>query len=284
MNQVLYDFINNIKNDRRINTYDEAATKQCIILRLLTSLNWDTFNIDEVKPEYSMNGKRVDYSLRINGQNKVFIEVKKIGVELDNHQEQLLNYSFKEGIKLSILTNGITWWLYLPLHEGSWEQRKFYTIDLLQQNTNDIIDKFNDFLSKDNIINGKAIKNAEDIYHGQQKFNVLNKTIPKAWNKIIEQKDELLIELINDVTEKLCGFKADTELIESFLNNFKNQLIVHSNNPLPQNTNHNLLSQNDHQTKSYSSNDTEIVTGNNDYTGKYPVSFWFVNNKFEVKS
>lgn len=283
MNQVLNDFINTIKTDRRINSYDEAATKQGIILRILSALQWDTFNIDEVKPEYSMNGKRVDYSLRINGQNKVFIEVKKIGIDLENHQEQLLNYSFKEGVKLSILTNGITWWLYLPLHEGSWEQRKFYTIDLLQQNTDDIINKLYDFLLKENIINGKAVKNAEDIYHGQQKFNVLNDSIPKAWNKLIEQKDDLLIELINDFTEKLCGFKADYEMIENFLNANKNQFIVYSNINKPSNCMNHITPQNDYQPIN-NSNFSETISGINDYTGKNPFSFWFKNNKFDVKS
>ena len=170
--------------------------------------------------------------LRISNANKAFIEVKKIGEELENHQEQLLNYSFQEGVKLATLTNGVTWWFYLPLHEGSWEQRKFYTIDILDQESKDIVSKLVNFLSKDNITSGKAIQNAEAIYEGQQKLNILKETLPKAWNKIIDEADDLLIDLINETAEKLCGFKAATELVEQFLSRHKDHLIISATPPM----------------------------------------------------
>jgi len=228
MQNQLISFIENLKRDRRVTSFDEAATKQAVVLRIFSLLGWDAFNIDEVTPEYSIAGKRVDYSLRINNINKAFIEVKKTSEDLESYhnQEQLLNYSFQEGVKLSVLTNGITWWFYLPLHEGSWEQRKFYTIDIIQQDSQDIASKFMDFLCKDNIMTGEAIQNAEAIYKGQQKINILRDTLPKAWNKIIEEADELLIDLINDTTEKLCGYKADSEMIEKFLSKHKGHFII----------------------------------------------------------
>ena len=177
-------------------------------------------------PEYSVGGRRVDYSLRINNVNKVFIEVKKIGEELDNHQAQLLNYSFQEGVKLAILTNGITWWFYLPLQEGSWDQRKFYTIDMLQQEPDDIASKFMSFLSKENIANDKAFENAKIVYKGQQKQKILKRMLPKAWNKIITDPDESLVELLKETTEKMCGHKADNEFIKQFLSKNKNQFLI----------------------------------------------------------
>ncbi|HLG30534.1 MAG TPA: hypothetical protein VI387_10015 [Candidatus Brocadiales bacterium] len=226
MKEQLLSFIENIRVDKRINSFDEAATKQGIILPLLSKLGWDVFNIDEVKPEQEAGGGNVDYALRLNNSNKVFIEVKRPSEDLENHQEQLLDYSFKKGVKLAILTNGLTWWFYLPLHEGSWHERKFYTIDMLQQEPDDIANKFIDFLSKENINNGKAVENAENIYKGQQKQNILRETLHKAWNKIINEPDELLLDLINDTTEKLCGYKADSELIEQFLSTNKSQFLL----------------------------------------------------------
>jgi len=226
MQYKLKSFIESLKGDRRIISFDEAATKQVVVLKILSLLGWEIFNIDKVTPEYSVGGKWVDYSLRINNANKVFIEVKRIGEELENHQEQLLNYSFQEGIKISILTNGVTWWFYLPLHEGSWEQRKFYTIDVLQQEPEDVTSKFIDFISYDNIDSGNAVQNAEAIYKGQQKQNVLKDTLPKAWNKIISEPDELLIELISETAEKFCGYKADNGLVEQFLSSYRGQLMI----------------------------------------------------------
>ena len=217
MENELKDLISEIKSNDRIYSYDEATTKQAIILRLFSSLGWKIFNTDEVKPEYSMSGRRVDYALRINNINKVFIEVKQIREHLEKHQEQLLSYSFQEGVKLAILTNGITWWFYLPLNEGSWEQRRFYTIDLVEQAPRDIIQRFVDFLSKENIDSGKAITNAENFYRSQQKRKKLKEALPKAWYKIISEPDELLIELIIETTEKSCGLRLEENTVEAYL-------------------------------------------------------------------
>ncbi|MDP8241609.1 MAG: type I restriction endonuclease [Candidatus Celaenobacter antarcticus] len=226
MKDKIISFTESLKFDRSIETFDEAATKQAIVLRLLNLLGWNTFNISEITPEYSVGSQRVDYSLRINSSNKVFIEVKKISEDLENHQEQLLNYSFQEGVKLAVLTNGITWWFYLPLNEGSWEQRKFYSIDILQQESENVADKFIDFLSKENVSSGQAIINAEAIYTSQKKKNIVQSTIKKAWNKIISEPDDLLVDLLNETTEKICGYKASNEQIENFLTKNKSNLII----------------------------------------------------------
>ncbi|HHT9118925.1 MAG TPA: type I restriction endonuclease, partial [Candidatus Hypogeohydataceae bacterium YC41] len=157
-------------------THIESATKQAIILPLITLLGWDTTNIDEVSPEYSVENGRVDYSLRIKKENRVFIEVKKLGDELEKYQEQLLEYSFREGVEIAILTNGITWWWYLPTKKGDWKARKFYTIDIDQQDSRDVAQKFVDLLLKDNVSTGKAYDNADSIYKGKLKKKVLEET------------------------------------------------------------------------------------------------------------
>lgn len=217
MRDKLLSFITQLKSDKKLVSFDEASTKQAVILRVLSLIGWDTFNIDEVNPEYSVAGKRVDFSLRYSNANKAFIEVKKIGEDLEKHQEQLLNYSFQEGVKLSILTNGITWWFYLPLHEGSWGQRKFYTIEIYDQNAEDIVERFIDYLAKENIISGKAITNAEAIYKSRQKDHLIKSTLPKAWRKLISEPDELLVDLIAEATEKLCGYKPDHSAVGDFI-------------------------------------------------------------------
>jgi predicted type IV restriction endonuclease len=130
----LFALVRRVRSDGRVDTYDEASTKQTVILPMLSALGWNIFDIDEVCPEYSVHGGSVDYALRCRRGAKVFVEVKKPHEDLSNHQEQLLNYAFKQGVPEAVLTNGITWWLYLPLREGSWEQRKFYTIEIRDQN------------------------------------------------------------------------------------------------------------------------------------------------------
>ncbi|MDI6642189.1 MAG: type I restriction endonuclease [Elusimicrobiota bacterium] len=217
MKEELMVFIADLRSNSLINSFDEATTKQAIILRLLSALRWNIFDTSEVQPEYSVSSKRVDYSLRINNTNKVFLEVKKVSEDLENHQEQLLNYSFQEGVKLAILTNGITWWFYLPLNEGNWEQRRFYAIDIIQQDPSDISSKFIDFLGKENVESEIAVKKAEQIYKGQVKDIEIKRNLPRAWNKLISEPDDLLVDLINETLEKICGYRAEEKIIERFL-------------------------------------------------------------------
>jgi hypothetical protein len=213
----LSKFIVKLKSNSKVTTFDEARTKQAIILPLLQFLDWDTADIDEVTPEYSVENKRVDYSLRLNNTNEFFIEVKKTGEELEKYQEQLLDYSFRQGVELATLTNGITWWFYLPTKKGNWRDRKFYTIDILQQDLDDVVSKFIDLLSKHSVQTGKAVKHAESIYEGRKKKKVVEETLPEAWNKIISEPDAMLVDLIADVTERLCGFKPDRNDVKQFL-------------------------------------------------------------------
>lgn len=214
--QLLY-FVEQLKSDRRLASFNEATTKQIVLLRILALLSWDIHNIDEVMPEYSVGSQRVDYALRHSNENKVFIEVKRVGEDLERHQEQLLNYSFKAGVSLAILTNGMTWRFYLPLQGGSWERRKFYTVEIYDQKSEDIVSRFLDYLAKENVYSGKHIQNAEAVYESSQRENLVRDTLPKAWDKLISEPDDLLIELIADATEKLCGYKPDNSVVEHFI-------------------------------------------------------------------
>ena len=274
MREQLLAFISSLKSDKeKVLLFDEAATKNALILRCLSLLGWDIFNVDEVSPEYSVGKLSVDYSLRIDNANKVFVEVKRVREDLENHQEQLLSYSFKQGINLAILTNGIAWWFYLPLLEGDWEQRKFYTIDVFQQEAEDIASKFRDFLARENIARGKAVDNAKAVLESQQRRKKLQETLPQAWNMIVSEPDGLLVDLINETAEKICGFKADDNMIMDFLTKHEDQLLV-SAAPLTEVT-------------PITVPDVPPITLtplSEDYTGKKISSFYFSGEKYQAHS
>jgi len=186
----LKNFIKKIKTERKIQSLNEEATKQSVILPILQLLGWQVFDADEVSPEFSIKNTRVDYALRNGSINKVFIEVKRINEDLEKHQEQLLTYSFRQGVNLSILTNGILWWFYLPLQEGSWEQRKFYTVDMYSQNIEKITEVFSNFLAREKVFNGEALENAKRLFGNKQKKDIIRRNIPKAWRKLHIEGDD----------------------------------------------------------------------------------------------
>lgn len=77
MKDKLTAFVNDLKSIKGIHSYDEEATKLGIILKILFILGWDIFDMNEVSPEYVLKSQRVDYSLRIDKTNKVFIEANQ---------------------------------------------------------------------------------------------------------------------------------------------------------------------------------------------------------------
>jgi hypothetical protein len=217
MNEKLSLLLNRIKADSNLLTATEAQTSQGIVLPILDSLGWEVFDTREVTPEYSVGGRRVDFALRIKSVNKVFLEIKKTSENLENHQEQLVYYAFQQGVKLAILTNGITWQFYLPLEEGGWEQRRFFTIDLMEQSVNDAIEKFESLMSRKNIESGSSYQKAKSLYEGKQKNKIIKENLPKAWQKLISEPDEMLVELLNETLEKISGYKAENNQITDFL-------------------------------------------------------------------
>lgn len=217
MKAKLVDAINQIRQKGDLSGYDESATKQVIILRILNSLGWDTFDREEVFPEYVTSGKRVDYSLRHRNANKVFIEAKRIREGLESHDLQLLTYAFEIGVSLAILTNGLTWWFYLPLVEAEWQQRKFITIDLQNQEIEEIVDRFIDYLSKENVISNKAIENAKGTYHDKRKSVIIKNALPQAFDKIIYEPNEFFVDLLIEKTEEISGHRPEAKIVEQFL-------------------------------------------------------------------
>ncbi|MCF6177094.1 MAG: hypothetical protein L3J71_15155 [Victivallaceae bacterium] len=209
--------IHEIRGNQLIRTVDEASIKQGVILRILSVLDWNTFDTEEVKPEYTVDKKRVDLSLRVHNTNKVFIEAKRPNVDLENHQKQLLQYSFDHGVRLAILTNGVTWWFYLPLTEGSWEERRFYSADLFEQEPESIAERFMELLSKENVISGNAAKNAEHLYTSKQRRTALKNALPRAWSKITSEPDDLLVELLSDTAEKISGFRPEMDDVKKYI-------------------------------------------------------------------
>jgi predicted type IV restriction endonuclease len=216
MKQQIESFIDELKTNKKISTFDEASTKQAVVLRLLSFLGWDIFDVEEVCPNYSVNSHSASYALRAKNSNKVFIEVKRAQEKLDNHQKPLINFALREGVDLSILTNGVIWWFYLISAEGDWQTKWFLSIEILKQKSDHIASQLIDLLTKDNISKGQAVKDAKALYQDKNQ-KIAADFIPQAWNQIISQPNKIFVELLSDNTEKLCGYKVESAQIEKYL-------------------------------------------------------------------
>lgn len=216
MKKQITSFINDLKSNKRLPSFDEASTKQAVVLRLLSFFDWDIFNVEEVYPDYAVNSSHVSYALRTNDVDKIFIEVKRIHEKLDKYQEKFIARSSDEGVDFAVLTNGITWWFYLTSAEGSWHQKWFYSIDLFNQTPDEFVPQLIDLLTKGKVAKGVALKTAKMLFKNKQQKMAAD-FLPKSWNQIVSQPNKIFVELLSLQTEKLCGYKVDIKSIETFL-------------------------------------------------------------------
>ncbi len=225
MQKQIQSFIKDLKSNKKLSSFDEASTKQAVVLRMLSFLGWDIFNVDEVCPDYAANSSHVSYALRIGDTNKIFVEVKKISENLDNHQKKIVEISSVEGADIAVLTNGVTWWFYLASSNGSWQQKWFYSADFFKQEPDTFVPQLVDLLTMNKVSKGQALETAKNLFH-DKKQKMAADFLPKAWNQIVSQPNKIFIELLSLETEKLCGYKVDIKSIETFLGDHVDEWLI----------------------------------------------------------
>lgn len=216
----LKEHIYQIQSDIRAGFFrNEASVSQGIILRILQALNWPIFDSRVVCPEYKVEGRRVDFAL-CHPSNKplIFIEVKQVG-QSEGADRQLFEYAFHLGVPMAVLTDGQEWHFYLPGEQGLYQERRVYKLDLLERDTKECESRLKRYLDYQDSCSGKALGEARLDYQSITKNRQITSTLPLAWEKLIEESDELLIELLADKVESLCGFKPDPDIVSNFLLN-----------------------------------------------------------------
>ena len=216
MKESLETAIKGIRADSKIPTLDEARARVEAIDPILERLGWDRFS-EDFKREFSVSDGRVDYALLVNGNPKVFIEAKSPREDLRHHEDQLVTYSAKRGVPLAVLTNGLNWWLYLPLKEGDFEARRFCELDISQQDATEVCDRLIEVLSREKIYSGDAVNKAEGHLKRLQEGKAIDKALPRAWEELTDGPNDLLVELINENVKGISGVTATAERIKEFL-------------------------------------------------------------------
>lgn len=99
---------------------------------------------------------------------------------------------------------------------------------------------------------------------------MIKETLPKAWKKIITEPDDLLIELLADTTEKLCGYKPNNEIVEEFLIKVSQGTVMQSKRKIST------------PVQLPSSQISHLSSGG--YAGKSIVAFTFKGTRYPVRS
>ena len=223
----LKEHIDAIRDALRRNLFiNEAAVSQGIVIRLLDALGWPTFNPQEIFPEYPVEGGRVDYALCPRAKESViFIEVKQ-GGQSDGAEWQLLRYAFQAGVPIAILTDGRKWQFFYPIGQGNYEKRRVYTLDLIETDDEESVRILNRYLNYELVCNGDAAKAIEEDYRKVSEDIQIKENLPEAWNDLMEEKDEILLDLVAEKVESLCGYKPTGTQVWNFLKSLEYKTVV----------------------------------------------------------
>src|SRR3712207_4384596 len=214
MKEDLLDIRGGIKAGRYVN---EATVSQGIVQRLLHALGWPVYDTEIVAPEYSLGTRRADYALCHPPREPVIlIEVKQVG-QSKGADRQLFEYAFHRGVPMAILTDGQEWNFFLPTEQGDYSERQLYKLDILERDPQEAESSLKRYLEYEAVQSGQAIEAARSDYRNAARKRQAQRTLPDAWTKLIESEDELLIELLSDKVEDLCGVKPDPDAVAAFL-------------------------------------------------------------------
>lgn len=226
------DQVEKVKEALRRGDYtSEAAVSQGIVLPMFHGLGWPIFEPTVVVPEYSVEGRRVDFALCHPAKHPaVFVEVKKVGFT-EGADRQLFEYAFFVGVPMAILTDGQEWSFYLPAEQGRFDERRVYKVDLLERTTEESVERLIRYLDYGRTCSGEALKAARSDYKNVARDREIDRTFAKAWASLLEARDSLLLEMLAEKVEDLCGYKPDLDTCGQFIEIYAKGTISKSAEP-----------------------------------------------------
>ena len=111
----------------------ETPTRTIVIDPLLEALGWDVRDPDEVRVEYpTVDGKSVDYALKLNKKVVLLVEAKALDDRLDDVKAvtQVVGYAANDGIVWCLLTNGVTWRVYRSVEKCPAPDKLMFEVSL----------------------------------------------------------------------------------------------------------------------------------------------------------
>jgi hypothetical protein len=146
----------------------------------------------------------------------ILIESKDVG-RAAGAERQLFEYAFHQGIPMAILTDGQEWSFFLPGEQGAYHERCVYKLDLVARPVEECTKIFERYLRHEEVASGRALENAKSDYRAVSRTRQIKDALPIAWEQILRDQDELLVDLIAERVATICGYKPEPEIVAHFI-------------------------------------------------------------------
>jgi len=120
-------------NRHRKGGMKEYPTRTIFIDPMLDALGWDFRDPDEVELEHpTVDGKSVDYAMKVNRKVVLHLEAKQLGDPLDDVKSitQVVGYAANDGIEWCVLTNGIRYKVYKASEKASAPDKLLFEVSI----------------------------------------------------------------------------------------------------------------------------------------------------------
>ncbi|GEM_PF-5389576 len=165
----------------------ENNVKYKIVIPMLQS-----FGHQHLDMEHAAQGSRID----INIGNKIIVETKALGQNLDMHVQQLSDYCGRERPVLAILTNGRNFRIYSPLwrHQRTFSETLIYSFDITEFGNDQLLNRLEKILGLKNYQSGELFDNIE-----QREKEILK--VNKEINELKQSKADAVSVLKTELGE-----------------------------------------------------------------------------------
>ena len=204
---------------------NEQAVSQGAVLPILQALGWPIFDPPAVTPQYLMKTQQgdnrfADYALcRNDGHPLAIIEVKAVG-RIANADVQLFEYCFHAGVPFAVLTDGQVWRFYITMEAGSYDERRVYQLDLLEQDDAVCCERLERYLNRESVLRGVNLANARSDFHDAIRGARIQSALPQAWQEILNAPDSYICEMLAAKVSELCGFEPDLDGCTDFIRGY----------------------------------------------------------------
>lgn len=111
----------------------EYPTRTIFIDPLLAALGWDVREPDDVQLEHpTVDGKSVDYAMKVNRKVVLHLEAKQLGDPLDDVKSitQVVGYAANDGIEWCVLTNGVRYKVFKASEKASAPDKLLFEVSI----------------------------------------------------------------------------------------------------------------------------------------------------------
>lgn len=175
----------------------EYPTRTIFIDPLLASLGWDVRDPDEVELEHpTVDGKSVDYAMKVNRKVVLHLEAKQLGDPLDDVKSitQVVGYAANDGVEWCVLTNGVRYKVYKASEKASAPDKLLFEISIDPKDAGGLTveELANQFkrLSRDSIAEGLLDQLGTEIFTTgkvRKALDALFTEIPSSFIRLIRK-------------------------------------------------------------------------------------------------